>query len=551
MSGGMTLRLAGAVLAALLGLLWWKVSESRRPSSDTDFAARANRTALLLRNTVLLLSAFWAAAWLAIALLRLRYPYELEWIGGAMRDHCERVLTGKPLYVPPGPDWFPYEYPPLYFWTSAMLMRCTGGLSFAAMRLVSILSTLGCVWLLFLWVRECLQRQFPEKQKDGGEIRWGLIAGGVFLATYRFTGAWYDAERLDMLFLVLSLLGVYGLQKAVFAGDAKAAPFAALSAIAFGLAFLTKQQAILFVFGGLMALTWSRQFRLLAVFGLSSLLCMAVPGLALNRATGGWFGYYCFKVPLANGIQMHLARQYVLGDLPLYAPILALLLIGVFSGRMRRGAELSKAEEQTFTPLQNQAVLVCMTLMGVLGSLLSRAHWGGDQNVLIAGFLFLCAAGGVAAGTLERQAPGRSAPLYALVLAQFLILFYRPDLQLPKAVHIAAGQAYADHIHQLEREGEVLCLDHGGQTSPRHFQIMGLLDVIGTEKGLPPSLTSALRAHRYAAIVMDARPQAEGVWTEFLRDYAPAECWNITQAWVVTGYPTPNAERRVWVLRPR
>src|SRR5262249_50301070 len=171
MSGGMTVRLIGAVLAALLCLLWWRSrpAESVAPLPDGSSRpgaapflpaqARDGRMVSLLRSAVLLLSLFWAAAWLVLALLRLRYPFELEWIGGAMRDHCEQVLTGKPLYVPPGPDWFPYEYPPLYFWVSALLMRCAGGVSFAAMRLVSILSTLGCAYLLFRWVRDCIRQQ--------------------------------------------------------------------------------------------------------------------------------------------------------------------------------------------------------------------------------------------------------------------------------------------------------------------------------------------------------------------------------------------------------
>ena len=32
----------------------------------------------------------------------------------------------------------------------------------------------------------------------------------------------------------------------------------------------------------------------------------------LNRATQGWFGYYCFRVPLANGIRLNDLR-YAIG----------------------------------------------------------------------------------------------------------------------------------------------------------------------------------------------------------------------------------------------
>src|SRR5258708_6467816 len=114
----MAARLAWAMMTALvLGVWLWR----RSRDAEALLTPRMEQTAALLRRAVLLLCAFWSVTWLVLALVRLPYPFELEWSGGAMRDHCERVLAGQPLYVPPGPDWFPYEYPPLYFWVSALL----------------------------------------------------------------------------------------------------------------------------------------------------------------------------------------------------------------------------------------------------------------------------------------------------------------------------------------------------------------------------------------------------------------------------------------------
>jgi hypothetical protein len=86
---------------------------------------------------------------------------------------------------------------------------------------------------------------------------------------------------------------------------------------------------------------------------------------------------------------------------------------------------------------------------------------------------------------------------------------------------------------------------------PRHFHLMALLDVIGTEKGLPATIVVALRSHRYAAILTDARPEEGGALAELLRDYRPAECLHIDASWIATGFPTPSPSREVWVLRPR
>jgi hypothetical protein len=544
-SGGMVVRLAWAVLSAIVGGVWlWRA----RDQEATPAALTWGRA---LCRLTLGLSGFWAGVWLVLALIRLPYPYELEWIGGAMHDHCERVITGKPLYVPPGPDWFPYEYPPLYFWTSAALVRLTGCGTYVAMRAVSILSTLGCAYLLFLWVRRAVTRQDQDDSRRSGTI-WGWIAAGVFLATYRFTGAWYDAERLDMLFLCLSLLGIYLLVCATEEtppgpASTQRTVYSCLSALAFSLAFLTKQQAVLFMIGGGAALLWRRELRLLVPYVLTAILLCGGAVMALNASTQGWFGYYCFHVPLANGIHLNLARQYFVGDLPLYAPLIALLAVALIA---RRGQ--ADPEPRSDSGVAANAVLIAMTGMGLLGSLLSRAHWGGDQNVLMAGYIVLEAAACIAAGRwVSVKSKGVAIPLYALLLAQFVTLIYRPDLQLPHAANRAAGTVYSERVHGLEGRGEVLCLDHGGLTTPRHFQMMGLLDVFNSEKRMPSTFVAALKAHRYAAIVTDAPLDPNGAFAIVLESYRRAYSFQLTTPWVVTGFPTPSPGRPVWVYFPR
>jgi len=566
----MLARLALACMAAVLGGFWLyrsiaspasATAESSRALDDTQ-AGSKSRAVRWLRILVLSWCALWAVIWLAIALLRLRYPVELEWCGGAMRDHCERILAGLPLYAAPGPDWIPYEYPPLYFWVSALLMRALHDGSFMSMRAVSTMSTIGCAAVLFLWVR--------HSTRSAAGRTWGAIAAGVFLATYRFTGAWYDVERLDMLFLLFALLGGYWLDLACglsadrtnrtyrantidqpdersgrssgAAPEGRAIALVLLSAIAYWLAFLTKQQAVLFLFGSVAALAWSRQWRKLALFSaVSALLCLGSFAL-LNRVTDGWFGYYCFRVPLANGIRLNLAAQYFTTDLPLYAPLLALIAVRLILTRLPAG-------NPQHSTVSRPAATWC--LMGLLGSLLSRAHWGGDQNVLMAGFIAITLAACMLAARLEATSQRRAAPLLALVFAQLIVLVYRPDAQVPSFANRDAGTRYAAAVSKLEQQGEVLCLDHGAVTSPRHFHLMALLDVVGTEKGLPPSLMQALKSRRFSAILTDAKPAPGGALDALTANYIPAECLKIDTPWVVTGFPTPDKGRPVWILRPK
>ena len=46
---------------------------------------------------------------------RLTYPYELEWMEGAMFQVVMRVVDGLPIYTTPSMEYVPPLYAPLYF----------------------------------------------------------------------------------------------------------------------------------------------------------------------------------------------------------------------------------------------------------------------------------------------------------------------------------------------------------------------------------------------------------------------------------------------------
>jgi len=550
MSTALAARLLFAVFAAIVGAVFLVRSLRNEYAKPEPITNTGNDVALTcLRWTVLCWCAVWALAWLTIAFIRLKYPFELEWASGSMLDHCERVLAGRPLYLAPGPEWFPFEYPPLYFWISALVMRLMPDTTFTPLRLVSIASTLGCAGIMFAWVRQaCL----------GARGRtWGWIAAGIFIASYRFTGAWYDIERLDMLFLVLSLSGGWMLSRAfaeqTAATDSRAVVrsnvYLLLSAVAFWFAFLTKQQAVLFIVGSLAALAVGRRWRHLVLFtAISAALCFGSVAL-LNQATSG-FTYYCFRVPMANGIKANLAAQYFITDLPLYAPLIALIAVSALKGMLRlKGSDRNEESDSASSSQLIPAAAWC--LMGLGGSLLSRAHWGGDQNVLMAGFIGLTLLACMLAAAMETRSSRIGVALYALALAQLITLVYRPDAQIPTAASRSAGEKYQAKVRELEKDGEVLCLDHGHMSSIRHFHLMGMLDVVGFEKELPGSVVSALRSHRYAAILSDAKPEPTGALAELARTYQVEGSLHLSSSWIATGFPTPAPGREVWVLRPR
>ena len=608
--GGETGQLVWAVgMALLLGVWLWLRSRS-------EAALYAGQSGSRLRAAVLALSLLWTGVWILVACIRLLYPHELVWTGGAFRDHCDRVLSGAPLYAAPGPDWIPFPQPPLAFWLSALPMRLFGSASFVPLRLVSICATLGCAVLLFLWVRRL-----------GGS---GSIAVGLFLAVSGALGGWHEVEGAETLFLFLLLLGATCLERAsapvrlrpraatngesrfrlgaLFAlserageeettlssdfgppGFLRALVCAGLAGLCFTLAFLTRQYALLFVLAGALALAWRRAWVAFAFF----LMVASVTGLeavlALNATSGGWFGHYVGTVFLAQPISAVRLGTSLIQDWPLFAPLLVLLLLTFLLGRnaLRPSAlaPLTTAPDRQDTafiepktgsispsypapeadtrragsggaisvsvPWPCLSVLLPFTLAGLLTSGWMRAL-GEDRYALTVGAALLIAAGCVVAGRWRASAPAVRAPVMALLLAQMLAFWHYPVALLPTASNLASGRQFARIVRALERQGEVLVLDHGGLTTPRHFHITALGAEANAGKRLPPAWVAALRNRRFVAIVVDSPvTPGEALSDALLRDYAPAEGPDSVGTWILTGKQTPQSFRRVWVLRPR
>ena len=53
------------------------------------------------RSVVAVVAGLFVLMYLVVALARLRYPYELEWIEGGMVNHVAQLRSGQPLYGPP------------------------------------------------------------------------------------------------------------------------------------------------------------------------------------------------------------------------------------------------------------------------------------------------------------------------------------------------------------------------------------------------------------------------------------------------------------------
>ena len=137
------------------------------------------------------------AAYLAIALLRLTYPFPLEYLESNSLVEVQRILTGRALYPAPTVGYVPDGYPPLYFATSAAAASVLG-LSYLPLRLVSLVASLVCFAVLARLV-----------QRETASAAAGIAAAGLLAATYSVTDTWFDVARVDSLFIALSVAALY------------------------------------------------------------------------------------------------------------------------------------------------------------------------------------------------------------------------------------------------------------------------------------------------------------------------------------------------------
>jgi hypothetical protein len=217
------------------------------------------------------------ARFLFIALSRIAYPFSLEWMEGGSLVQVSRILNGKLIYVRPSFDFIPQIYPPLYFYVSALVSKILGN-SFLPLRFVSILATLGTILLIFVLVYE-----------QTGSKLGGILASGLFCATYELSGYWFDLARVDSLALVLLLLAAYLLLKntrsaSIFGG------------ILLALSCFTKQTMLIVAVFFLIYCIFPLRKNNLIFIG-TALISFIGGILLLDRLHGGWYSYYIFHLP--------------------------------------------------------------------------------------------------------------------------------------------------------------------------------------------------------------------------------------------------------------
>ncbi|MEO7236906.1 MAG: glycosyltransferase family 39 protein [Lapillicoccus sp.] len=385
-------------------------------------------------------------AYLVTAVPRLGYPYELTYFEGSTVEVMARVVAGEPLYAAPTTTWTPWPYPPLYFWLCAALAHLTG-VGLLPMRLVSLVASLVAFALVALIVR-----------RHTGRTVAGLVAAGLFAATYRVSGVWFDTARVDSLLLALLLLAVYaGMRTRTWRGGL------VLGGVLF-LAFLTKQNTLIVAAPMLL---WLGVRRRPVGVSATAMLGVTVVGSTVlgDLTTDGWYSRYVVHQLTSQAWDYQWFTGFWTRDLvgPFSVSLVVVVVgLAVWWRRGHRPAGRLPSDDAAY-------LLACV--VGLVGtSWAARLHEGGYANVSMPAQAGVAVVVGCLLGWFLRSARLTRVVVTGLALT-FLVqagvmAAYQPTV-LPTAADRAAGDRFVATLQRLP--GRVLVPTH-----PYYLRLAGL-----------------------------------------------------------------------------
>jgi len=479
----------------------------------------------LLKYAALCIAVAYIGLYLGIASFRVRYPFELEWMEGGSVEHVRRLLVGQQIYVAPSLDFIPYPYPPFYYYVSAAVAQLFG-LKFETLRLVSLIASLVSFLTIFLFVKTETRNSYAA-----------TLAAGLFAATFRIGGAWFDIARVDSLFLMLVLVGLYLVR------FHRAYALLVCAGLLFSLAILTKQTALLMTAPVLCWLAMTHRKKALVVVAVIGLVAGGGT-FVLQRMSGGWYTYYVFDLPghftarIVRSSIWSFWSQDVLSHLNIACGLAVAGIAGAFAACKNRGA---------FYLLVAAGTLVAAWL--------PRIQSAGYENTLMPAHAGIAISCGIGIHHVMQYAR-RWSPhdrvvvgiaLYMLCLFQFGALFYSPRQQVPTDRDLQAGNALVAVLENIQ--GRLFMPYHSGCYVPQlrercgSAQQMAIQDILrfgGDEARtiLEADYRKAIAERRYAAIVMDGggsyfQPEFEKHYQERRLDVGGPDA-----LWTLTGYRT-------------
>lgn len=446
-----------------------------------------NSIAIFLKLLIVLAAISYVFTYLVAVYHRIQYPFELEWVEGPMLDQVRRVLSGQQLYAPPSIEYVPFLYTPLYFYVSAAVSKITG-FNFISLRLVSFISSIGSFFLIFFIVK-----------KETNDIFPGIVAAGLFSATYKLTGNWFDLGRMDSLFLFLLLLALY------FVKFGKTIKSQIIAGVFMTLSFLTKQTAALIILPIILANFFIHKRRAIW-FMITTAGLITLSSLLINHISDGWFYYY-----LSLALQ-HSYNKEVIGIKYLNTFFMSSMPIAWLALVYYLSTEIFK--------LTKNGLFYVLTATGVIGiSFLSKAHEGGATNSLIPAYAMISILFGltifnilqsVTTGVKRNERKAFEISIYVVILLQFWLLTYNSSDLIPTNNDVNVGRQTVDMINQIQ--GEVFIPLHNYLPSlvnkKTYANSIAIWDIFRSKNQEPKSrlqldITTAIQEKKFNAIILD------------------------------------------------
>lgn len=485
------------------------------------------------RILLALLAISFVCVYIFIALRRISYPFELEWMEGGAVEHVRRILLGYKLYVKPSLEFTPFIYNPLYFYVAAALSELTG-IGFFPLRLVSFVSSIGCFILIYLIVKTETENRYCA-----------IVSGCLFAATYKVSGIWFDIARVDSLFLLLFLSGVLLIRRW------KTDLGIVMGAAAFSLSYFCKQPALLMIIPVVLYF-WIVSWRYGLVFSSAVLGFILVPTLLINWLHEGWYWYYIFYLPRNFPItEPHDLIRFWTNDLALPLSIGSAVALFYFFFRLPKETN-------------RDVLFFLLTSIGMVGaSWLGRIKVGGHSNVLFPAYAIISILFGIGLhkalqfiGKLKgaMEEPFRRF-IFVCCLIQFVALAYNPLILTPTQRDLEAGQKLIRTLREIPGDVFIPSNPHMAVLAgkPPHAMAICMRDIGRGDPGGAPTrnlareIDEAFANHKFGAVitVQPERPHGFPLEDYYVRDRSAFDDENVF--WTVTGFKSRLSA--IWVPR--
>ncbi|MEO8880727.1 MAG: hypothetical protein ABI446_10050, partial [Gemmatimonadaceae bacterium] len=155
------------------------------------------RLARALPSLLALCAAASAVVVFALVANHIVFPFHLDLMEGVVMQHARRAMLGESIYPLPTPRFVPLAYNALFYILAVPFLHIFGD-TLPVLRMVSVLGMIGSAAATFIIVRAYTRSTW-----------WGMIATGLFCASYAAMDAYLDTAHSDAWLLCCALWGTY------------------------------------------------------------------------------------------------------------------------------------------------------------------------------------------------------------------------------------------------------------------------------------------------------------------------------------------------------